>query len=373
MDRALGNPLGNPLGLARKAQDGGGGIGQLKLFPSDPGSDWIPLSGQRVSVDDYPSLYSAIGDSFYIPEFTRVLAYPTVANDFSAIFYIGGGVVVSFPLSSGTSLYRSSDGGLTWGQRGVAGASPRTWRFGAHNDSTAVILATDNTSTVAAYSNDGGVSWTAVALPSPYYYSGIAYGNGVFLALATGTSGAVSADGVSWSSISKPRIYQSVAFGNDVFLAVSGVNVGRTGDGSAWEEFTRYSLGNTISFGNGYFVTVGTDVSGRTVDGVTWESGNIPAGTWSSVTYGGGVFIATASAGGRTCVSADGKNWILTQQLIAETSTPLPGRGIAYEPVSGNFVAVGLASSNTPVYIASNPADEFQVPLSSGNLYMRAR
>ena len=71
-----------------------------------------------------------------------------------------------------------------------------------------------------------GSSWTARTLPSSAGWQSVTYGNGVFVAVATGggTAAATSPDGITWTAGTLPSSapWQSVTYGNGVFVAVAG-------------------------------------------------------------------------------------------------------------------------------------------------------
>ena len=68
--------------------------------------------------------------------------------------------------------------------------------------------------------------WTQRTLPASTNWSSVTYGNGVFVAVATGTSNvaATSPDGVTWTQRTLPAgtYWSSVTYGNGIFVAVAG-------------------------------------------------------------------------------------------------------------------------------------------------------
>jgi len=74
-------------------------------------------------------------------------------------------------------------------------------------------------------------------------------------------------------------------------------------------------------------------------DGITWTARSVPASTWTSVTYGNGLFVAVAGFGtDRIMTSPDGVTW------TPRGSSTDSWSGITY----GNsvFVAVGMGATN---------------------------
>ena len=66
-------------------------------------------------------------------------------------------------------------------------------------------------------------SWTARTLPSSASWNSVTYGNGVFVAVASGTAAATSPDGITWTARTLPSSasWYSVTYGNGVFVAVA--------------------------------------------------------------------------------------------------------------------------------------------------------
>lgn len=108
---------------------------------------------------------------------------------------------------------------------------------------------------------------TARTLPSSQTWRSIAYGNGVFVAIATSTtSAATSTDGITWTARTLPSAatWAAVTFGNGVFVAVGGSGAAST-------------------------------VAATSPDGITWTARTLPTSVqWAAVTYGNGLFVAVA-------------------------------------------------------------------------------
>ena len=100
----------------------------------------------------------------------------------------------------------------------------------------------------------------------------------------------------------------------------------------------------SIAYGGGYFVAITTNgLSAFSVNGSAWTSGgNLPAGTWSSVTYTSNAFVAVAS--GSTAAAStvtNGASWTSATSLTASVAA-------AYG--SGKLMAIssGTAAQTTP-------------------------
>lgn len=154
-----------------------------------------------------------------------------------------------------------------------------------------------------------GSSWTARTLPSSGNWRSVAFGNGVFVAIKSGTSiVARSTDGVNWTEYNLP---------------IGSVN---------WFAMT---------YGAGLFVAVAESISTTSVtspDGINWTARTLPAGSWQTVTFGNGTFVALSYGSGNAATSADGITW--TQRTLPSSA---PWRSIVY----GNdiFVAIAFGSN----------------------------
>ena len=121
----------------------------------------------------------------------------------------------------------------------------------------------------AYYSIDNANSWNTSILPANSKWQGIAYGDGCFMIVASGTNtGAVSLDnGTTWSPITL------------------------SGTVRAWRD---------VTYGNGMFMIVGEpNVSIYTIDrGATWKSLALPLSGFNprKIAYGNNTFVAIASS-----------------------------------------------------------------------------
>lgn len=159
-----------------------------------------------------------------------------------------------------------------------------------------------NGTNIAAYSINGK-SWAKVTLPSSSNWSGVAYGNGRFVAVARdGDKAAYSLDGINWTNVTLPSSISlwSVTYGNGKFVAVAGSGkVAYSEDGINWTITKILSDGYlvNITYGNGLFVAVSDEKSNAmySTDGINWVGATLPTSDpWTSVTYGNGKFVAIA-------------------------------------------------------------------------------
>ena len=255
----------------------------------------------------------------------------------------GGMIQFTAPANDGgsaiTNYEYSTDNGATWVTPSPAvTTSPLIISSGLTNCTSyqvkirAVNAVGSGTASIAAQlipatSMDMGVNWTERTSAADNNWQSVAYGNGLFVAVAASGSGnrvMTSPDGVTWTSRTSAAdiAWNSVTYGNGLFVAVAGSGTGNrvmtSPDGITWTIRTSTADNNwsSVTFGNGLFVAVAGSGTGNRVmtspDGVTWTSRTSAAdAAWNSVTYGNGLFVAVANNGSRDAVmsSSDGITW----------------------------------------------------------------
>ena len=141
-------------------------------------------------------------------------------GNYAGVAY-GGNVFVA--VAAGTGLTTSySTNGVTWTKGGDLPIGFTTAISIAYGTGRFVVLGSDGK---VAYSYDKGVSWTQAptcsgtttsALTSSFAWQKIRYGQGQFIAIATGSIWARSADGINWQQAGGPSSssWKALAFGN---------------------------------------------------------------------------------------------------------------------------------------------------------------
>ena len=227
------------------------------------------------------------------------------------------------------------------------------------------LVAISSSTTVNAYSTNGGVTWTAGgSLPGGISGTAVsvAYGDGRWVALGSGGASAYSTNGgVSWvaGGAVGSGTYTSIAYGQGVFVAITtGATTTRisTDGGVTWTAGGALPASSTwisIAYGANKFVAVS---SSGTVDpaysvngGVTWssadETGYLGSGTITSVHYGQGVFVVTASSSNNMSSSEDGINW--TTRAITRASGTGALAAIQGNPSQSGVWAIIPSASTT--------------------------
>ena len=207
--------------------------------------------------------------------------------------------------------------GTSW--EAVEASEANQWQSVAYGNGVWVAVAGSGTNRVMRSINDGE-SWDPVVLPvalEANNWQSVAYGNGVWVAVAgSGTNRVMRStdDGASWSAVgasaAESHNWRSVAYANGVWVAVaqSGTNrvMRSTDDGASWSAVNvQANSWRSVAYGNGVWVAVanaaagdGNQVMRSTTDGESWSTVNVAANKWVSVAYGNGVWVAVAQSGG---------------------------------------------------------------------------
>lgn len=136
---------------------------------------------------------------------------------------------------------------------------------------------------------------------------------------------------------------QGVAFGNGVFVAVGDNSlVARSSDGAAWTTSSAGAYGSLrrVRFLNGQFLAVGTsDKLIASTDGAIWTAVTLPQANFWDVAWGDGVYVL---AGAGTYASPDGVNWTATHPIL-QGGVPLANYETTLDTVvfgNGRFLAM---------------------------------
>lgn len=215
--------------------------------------------------------------------------------------------------------------------------SKSNWRDVCYGNGKYVAVATD--SNKAAYSTTG-TKWDESTLhESVMNWASICYGNGVFVAAGVGYF-ATSADAINWTATaSAGNTFTCIRFLNGKFYAV-GTGIYRSSDGATWEKCNVPS-GNgymimSIAYGNGMYVCVTTNYAVYSYDGLNWSYTPMPQGSWRSILFGNGVFIASGLFS-YSVYSYDGKTWSAASIPSGQTE----GLGTCFG--DGRFIATTAA------------------------------
>lgn len=208
--------------------------------------------------------------------------------------------------------------------------SSANWKWVAYGAGT--VVAIPNSGTAAAYSLDGGATWTASTLPASRTWNKVAYGNGVFVLVSENSRNvATSVDGITWSDNSNALPYgvewRALCFNetDEVFLAIEGdesssCTVCTSSDGVTWTEVG--TMANNLSWFDVEWVpelSLYVAVSGSTnassmsysSTGASWSVATVSAGTPASqcVAWNGSILVATSYGTAYYYTSTNGTSW----------------------------------------------------------------
>ena len=227
------------------------------------------------------------------------------------------------------------------------------------------LVAISSSTTVNAYSTNGGVTWTAGgALPGGISGTAvsISYGNGRWVVIGTTGASAYSTNGgVSWIAGGSlgAGTWQSVAYGQGRWVAIATggtASAYSTDSGVTWTAGGALPASSTwisIVYGKNKFVAVSSsgavDPAHSVNGGVTWsnsgEIGYFGSGTVTSAHYGQGVFVVTQSSSNNIVSSEDGLNW--TTRSITRASGTGALAAIQGNPNQSGIWAIIPSASTT--------------------------
>lgn len=244
-----------------------------------------------------------------------------------------------------------------------------TWVSIAYGNGTWVM---GHASTSAILTSPDGVTWTSrtQTLATSSY---LAYGAGLFVSMAGGTSLSTSPDGITWTTRTGAVSALTVFYLNNLFVSGGNTLMQTSPDGITWTART-VSAGNWdyITYGAGLYVAFSNDVTNNanyitSPDGITWTTRTNPAGAsvCMGLAYGNGIFML--GFGGATYyTSVDGINW--TARSGAVWSTNL--KQIVFG--NGVFVAAyGFDNSFSSWAIATDASTGWLSGIATGQIRSR--
>jgi hypothetical protein len=223
-----------------------------------------------------------------------------------------------------------------------------------------------------------GITWTPITVPT-LPYTGITYGDGVWVAVARdGKSIARSTNGSVWSTVTLLEFadWSSVAYGKGIFVAVAESDssttqtIYSTDAGLTWTNGAFSGGCKSIAYGNNRFVAIeggfgSAEQTFMSFDGIVWQEGKLPVpSNWRAVAYGQGEFRAIGNFENVVAKSVDGLVW--------ETET-LPTaddyRSIAFgNPGNEPMFIIPIAGTNTAARIKSNTRAQARVIISESKV-----
>jgi hypothetical protein len=239
------------------------------------------------------------------------------------------------------------------------------WGSAAYGNGTFVL--TPQTADVTAYSTNNGQTWNSGSTLT-IGVNKVAYGNGKFVAVGTGTPSkiAYSSDGVTWTnstSFTYDYNWTGVAYGNGIWVAVCETKTGNQAtttfatstNGTTWEMRNTLPVNSrwaTVVYGPSGFLAVSRTTAPtlatvlRSTNGINWTSlGQGPTYTIVDSVYGNGYYVCLNS-GRRLSYSTDGVTWTTNTNISPVSNTPGLTDSIAYG--NGLFVVSGYSGAANP-------------------------
>lgn len=209
-------------------------------------------------------------------------------------------------------------------------------------------------------------------LPAAACWDGIAYGNGVYVAVAASGEMAYSADeGETWTAAESPAEgagWFSVCYGGGKFVAVAcdSAIAAYSADGKTWmkADLPVSAYWNSVCYGGGYFVAAAHDYFARSEDGIHWGgsggssgmsvtddgSGNLDITQFSGTcTDGGNGDITMEADGGAVYASDDGEGNVTLVNAGSSGAVSFPGTWYSICYGAGMFVAVANSSADAAI------------------------
>jgi hypothetical protein len=344
----------------------------------------VALSGQPVSAGDitYAAVISNTASATSIVNVGLSVsasgAGGSAGKNYALIVPSGGGSVgigTSAPTSQLEVVGNIVSKGTSWTVATAPGFGTITNFSGVTYGNGMFVAIAGNGGLNKFITSTDGIQWKSITVPAGQWKA-MTYGNGLFVAVSSVNSIPgnnmiiTSPDGVNWTVRTSPlsQLY-SVGYGNGMFVATANgtANYITSSDGITW---TLRSLPVTsthaVGFGNGKFVLPNGSIVQTSTDGITFAtSSSASTRSWKAVTYGNGLYVAVASDGtisNSVMTSPDGTTW------TSRTSTLTNLWSVTYG--SGLFVAVSGDTSTSNVMTSPDGINWTTrvTPLGSSNI-----
>ncbi len=275
-------------------------------------------SGEFNAVAASPGLFVAVGGAGAVVTSTDAITWTTptnyveMGNNLNAVTYGGGKFVAvgdnGWGVTSADGFAWSASGSIT--STNLHGIAYGAGRFVAVGDGGVIITSPDGlTWTPASYT--GGTADTADDL------TGLAFGNRQFVALGFDQDVSFrSADGITWTQGGaglNGDQWSGVAYGNGVWVAAGAAGMASSTDGNGWvARANPHAYLVAVAYGNGLFLAANYDGELFVSAGTNYWTRYYPSGDVSGLAYGNGVYLEV------------GDNGIMTAPQAAINPAPVP-------------------------------------------------
>jgi len=257
--------------------------------------------------------------------FTNLYSFPGPPFYGSALTNTDGAYPLAALILSGDTLYGTANTGGGESHTGVCYGNGLYVAVGAYN---------------GVFTSGDALHWIQKTCAPPASAGKIAYGNGIFVG-----TGLMSVDGTNWSGVTLPDDlnenirYNGIGCQNGTFL-VAGTHghVATSSNGSNWVSQFHGTVQDLygVTYGSNEWISVGfLEEATTSTNGIDWMSRRaFETGTFTSVAYNAGLFVATDN--GEVWTTSDTENWNYHFK---------PGTPWFYSVVNGNgtWVAVGVS------------------------------
>ncbi len=257
----------------------------------------------------------------------------------------GNGVFVA---ASRAGQVMSSPNGIAWTSRTSKVTASEGLAFG--KGYFILFPMADKSTTKGQYSADG-INWTAINTGTCASCVSGVFGGDYFFGVSDSGNSIYSTTGLFWTSaaVSFAKIPRDVCYGGNKFILTSMNQSGGNFQSSAsplgpWVLGTLISTTGNLSwaqrdyimcaYGGGRYVAVKNDYAWVSANGNSWTQQKRNEGSWSSVAYGNGIFVAISDNNSKVMTSEDGTNWSISDHGLAGT-----WRKVIF--ANGKFVMVG--------------------------------
>ncbi len=339
--------------------------GSLTLWAADSLDQWqwrspLPYHGYVLSRviyangsflavgEDGVTLSSADGTNW---TFNRV----TPPDSFSDVVY-GRGLYVAVGYRSAPDQARdrpvilTSTDGLSWAAQDIPDPLLILLTTVTYGDGLFVAVGTGTDPFLQSYgailTSADGLHWSSQHSAVGSLLWGVAYGNGTYVAVGDQGEVLTSPDGVSWSSwvsmnpygMLLPDHFQGISYINGTFIALTEPGMLISTDGRSWEHQHGFpSVGEAalhVAYGNGRFVATGVGMIGVSTSLTNWSMQSLGAGTiFRGIAFGNGMFVTVAPS--TLLGSTNGAQWtrLLGPEIISWFTAVVYGNGL--------FLAIG--------------------------------
>ena len=266
------------------------------------------------------------------------------SGDWRSVAY-GNGTFIA--IGYGTNTVQKSTDGINW-ISGTTLPAVSNWIDVTYDSFLNRFVAISATSgTIAAYSDDVGVTWNSATLPTSTTWRSITTNNlGKFVAVsnANNTYAAYSNDGITWSGSTLPAtaVWECVCYGSapKIFSASSNgsTNAATSIDGIKWDIQVQ---------ANAAFVkTIYAPVTWRSNDTLTIVNGvRVTVNTnqkkfWSAMTITNGeLYIVNSS-------TTTGNRFITGRSSGSAVQAITPGSGLGKITIQGDWIQIGTGDTS---------------------------